>query len=212
MIYNVATSIDVSWTGIDPRSDADAPAYYVDAELSFVFGARDRPSPSFPQGYSFTGSIEDPDGGTETITSSLTTIQKRLDHVSKGTYTLTGTLTNQFCKEGSPYRTVSININGTFTHDSAPFSVAGDDISAPLSGGEAVVSFDGSDSWDDGSIVRYEWDFGDNSTLVTTTQPTIQHTYTTPGVYFVTLNVVDDAEKSSINGKAATLQVTITED
>ena len=52
------------------------------------------------------------------------------------------------------------------------------------------VTFDASVSYDpDGSIVSYEWDFGDN---VTGTGMTANHTYEEAGDYIVTLNVTDN--------------------
>ena len=55
-----------------------------------------------------------------------------------------------------------------------------------------AVTFDASGSYDlDGSIVSYEWDFGDGTTE-TTTSPTIQHTYSSGGIYTVTLTVTDN--------------------
>lgn len=54
------------------------------------------------------------------------------------------------------------------------------------------VTFDASESHDpDGSIVSYEWDFGDGS-KETTTSPTIQHSYSSAGTYTVTLTVTDN--------------------
>lgn len=210
-INNVVTAIHVEWVGIDPASDSDTPDYFVDASISYEFGERSRPSLSYPQGYSFDGGIEDPEGNDVPIASEMLSIQKRIEHSTKGTYTLTGSMTNTFCRVDSPYRTVQIENNKTYNHDASPFSVAGNDISMALSGGEAVVNFDASSSWDDGSIVRYEWGFGDNATTITSTQATIQHTYAAAGTYYVTLIVVDDAEKTSLNGKASTMVVTITE-
>jgi hypothetical protein len=56
-----------------------------------------------------------------------------------------------------------------------------------------TVSFDASASFDsDGSIVSYEWDFGDGNTQVTT-DPTVDHTYTgSEGSYAASVTVVDD--------------------
>lgn len=57
--------------------------------------------------------------------------------------------------------------------------------------GEAVT-FTGRGSEDpDGSIVTYEWEFGDGST---TTGETVSHEFTEPGEYTVTLTVVDDTD------------------
>lgn len=54
------------------------------------------------------------------------------------------------------------------------------------------VTFNASSSYDpDGSIVQYIWDFGDRTTL-NTTSPIATHTYSTGGRKIVTLSVVDD--------------------
>lgn len=53
-----------------------------------------------------------------------------------------------------------------------------------------ACEFDGGLSVDpDGSIVRYEWDFGDGNTA---TGQTVTHTYASDGDYTVTLTVTDD--------------------
>jgi PKD repeat protein len=58
-----------------------------------------------------------------------------------------------------------------------------------------AVMFDGTDSNDpDGTIVSYDWDFGDGNTG---TGPQPQHTYDTAGVYDVSLTVMDDAGDTS---------------
>jgi uncharacterized repeat protein (TIGR01451 family) len=55
-----------------------------------------------------------------------------------------------------------------------------------------AISFDGSSSDDtDGSVARFDWDFGDGSVL-TEGGPTPQHTYALPGTYTVTLTVTDN--------------------
>lgn len=65
------------------------------------------------------------------------------------------------------------------------------------------VSFDASASTDDGSIVTYAWEFGDGSPIAN--GKVVQHTYTAPGTYTVTLWVTDD--RGAAQSKTATVQI-----
>ncbi len=70
------------------------------------------------------------------------------------------------------------------------------------------VSFNGSLSMDpDGEIIFYRWNFGDGSSQILDISPV--HTYDDPGVYIVTLTVVDDDGRSSMANTTATIQGTI---
>ena len=53
-----------------------------------------------------------------------------------------------------------------------------------------VVDFFGDGSTDDGSIVSYDWDFGDSSSNSSLINPS--HTYNAPGSFIATLTVTDD--------------------
>jgi PKD repeat protein len=56
---------------------------------------------------------------------------------------------------------------------------------------QAIVTFDGSNSFDsDGTIVRYEWNFGDGTAPGVGQRVT--HPYTSRGGYVVTLTIEDD--------------------
>ena len=58
------------------------------------------------------------------------------------------------------------------------------------------MTFDGSGSSDpDGTIMSYDWDFGDG-TVVLDAGPTPTHAYAAVGLYNVTLTVTDDAGTS----------------
>jgi PKD repeat protein len=66
-----------------------------------------------------------------------------------------------------------------------------------------VVNFDGSGSYDpDGTVVDYDWAFGDTSTA-TGVSPT--HSYDTAGTYTVTLTVTDDEDAT--DSDTATISV-----
>lgn len=71
-------------------------------------------------------------------------------------------------------------------------ATVGGDISAQVCQGE-VVSFDASASTaaPGSAIVEYAWDFGDNTSAITTS-PFAQHSYTTPGTYSAQVVVTDD--------------------
>ena len=67
------------------------------------------------------------------------------------------------------------------------------------------VSFNGSQSFDpDGTIIFYRWNFGDGSSQILDIAP--EHMYEDPGVYMVTLTVVDNDGRSSMKDTTATIQ------
>jgi len=68
-----------------------------------------------------------------------------------------------------------------------------------------TVSFDASASTPNGgTIISYEWDFGDDTTTIITS-PIVTHTYTEPGDYNVTLTVEDAAG----NNATDTVKITV---
>jgi len=68
-----------------------------------------------------------------------------------------------------------------------PVADAGED---KFAGTDEIVIFDGSKSFDpDGSIVSYEWNFGDGETA---SGVEVRHLYRSGGIYPVTLKVTDD--------------------
>lgn len=70
------------------------------------------------------------------------------------------------------------------------------------------ITFDGSQSMDpDGTIIFYRWNFGDGSSQILDKTP--KHTYSDPGVYRVTLTVVDNDGRSSMANTTATIQGSI---
>ncbi len=57
-----------------------------------------------------------------------------------------------------------------------------------------TVNFSGAGSTDNGSIVDYQWDFGDGSAIESGPESLVTHTYTSEGVFEVTLTVTDDGD------------------
>jgi len=73
-----------------------------------------------------------------------------------------------------------------------------------------ILTFNGSDSYDpDGSVVRYEFQFGDGSTYGPTTESVVTHSYQNAGVYYANLTVWDNKMNKS---EPAQKVVTITAD
>ena len=77
------------------------------------------------------------------------------------------------------------------------------DFTYSCSRGSPRCSFDASSSTDDQGIVRYEWNFGDWTTPVSTTSPKTSHRYAAAISYLVTLTVTDGS------GESVTIQRTV---
>ncbi len=113
-------------------------------------------------------------------------------------FTTAGTYHTQLTVEDSKGLTDSIDtpiiIIGTVEPNLKPTAI----IATNLTGGDApiTISFDGSKSSDsDGSITGYSWNFGDGTTG---SGQMTQHTYTSEGIYTVSLQVTDDKGETAI--------------
>jgi parallel beta-helix repeat protein len=91
----------------------------------------------------------------------------------------------------SPSVSLSLIIEKNFSYGGSTNHFPVVDIGGPYQGiVNTAVYFDGSGSFDeDGEIISYIWDYGDNHSGIGVS---CSHTYTTPGIYTVTLKVIDD--------------------
>ena len=62
-----------------------------------------------------------------------------------------------------------------------------------------AVTLDATPSSDDGSIVRYDWTFGDGTQGAQVTTPTTTHTWATTGSFPITLTVWDNGDGTNCN-------------
>jgi len=72
-----------------------------------------------------------------------------------------------------------------------------------------IVTFDASQSYDDGKIVYYFFDFGDGTNSTWTTTSVVKHKYTKEGKYNVTLIVMDDFGVKSIDSNKVYITITV---
>ncbi|MEM7000739.1 MAG: PKD domain-containing protein, partial [Pseudomonadota bacterium] len=83
-----------------------------------------------------------------------------------------------------------------------PFALASQSLSGASPEG-TTVDYDANNSYDDGNIVSYDWDFGDGNTA---SGAVASNTYNTEGYYAATVTVTDDLGRTNIG---ATLPVRI---
>ncbi len=83
---------------------------------------------------------------------------------------------------------------------------------------DTVVDFDGTSSYDNVKIAKYEWDFGDGKTMVGST---VKHQFSNVGTYSVVLKVTDSSGNQNLasrlvtiikKGVAGTIEVSVIDD
>jgi len=153
-------------------------------------------APGAPVSFDASGST-DPEGtitdyqwnfgdGTPVDDAGTSTSVQRA-YATRGTYTVTLTVTNSFGQTSTRTSTVTVDDPPTASFTSTPATVA-----AP----GATVNFDASASApgaSGGTITDYSWNFGDGTPVDDTgSSADAPHAFTTPGVYTVTLTTTDD--------------------
>ncbi len=109
-----------------------------------------------------------------------------------GAYTITLTVVDNTGRTGTATQSVTV---GTGQLPVANFTSSP---TSPRAG--QVVAFDAtlSTAPPGRTIVRHEWNFGDNSPVLAGNEPRPSHTYAAPGTYVVTLTVVDSSTARSV--------------
>jgi subtilisin-like proprotein convertase family protein len=135
-------------------------------------------------------SSSDPDGGAVTyewadngVTFVPGTVTHNVSFAHSGTYSVGLRVTDVDGATDQTAATVTVT-NGTpvaaFTFDATPVS-------------GQPVGFDAHTSTDPEQLIaNYQWDFGDGTAPVTTTSPTVAHTFASPQTAHVTVKVTDD--------------------
>lgn len=175
-----ADPLTVEWTAPSSGED-DAYTFDAGGDNTVPLTVTTRPS---VEGVSVEYVVSDPSVGTVSPTSGTS------DAAGSDTITFTANgegVVTVYAIGGGDADVMSITVTN-LTRNSPPSASFGYSPSAPATG--QTVSFDGTGSTDaDGSIVSYEWNFGDGTTA---TGPTPSHAYASPGTYSVSLTVTDD--------------------
>lgn len=124
-----------------------------------------------------------------------------------GTFTITLTVTDDDGATASSTQQVVVS-----TGNNTPPAAHIEEVSAYSGVAPLAVDFLGHGHDTDGDLLRYDWDFGDGSAIVTYTNVApdtnvfLSHTFTTPGNYTVRLTVTDPGGLSHVN----TVEITVT--
>jgi PKD repeat protein len=109
-----------------------------------------------------------------------------------GAYTITLTVADNTGRTGTSTQSVTVG--------QGQLPVANFNFSPTAPRVNNLVSFDATVSTapPGRTITRHEWNFGDNSPILSGVEPRPTHTYSAPGTYVVTLTVIDSATARSV--------------
>jgi PKD repeat protein len=109
-----------------------------------------------------------------------------------GSYTITLTVADNTGRTGTAMQAVTV---GQGQQPVANFTFSP---TAPRAGQPVAFDATVSTAPPGRSVARHEWNFGDNSPVLSGVEPRPAHTYSTPGAYVVTLTVIDSSNARSV--------------
>lgn len=123
-------------------------------------------------------------GNGQTATGQTVTAQ----YAAQGEYTVTLTVTDHAGTQDSTQFVTTVEaVSGPFADFTGPLYLDESYASAHA----WTAEWDASISVDDTGIYKYIWDFGDGSAAVESGTPLVSHSFAAPGIYTVSLTVVD---------------------
>jgi hypothetical protein len=135
-------------------------------------------------------------------------------NTGSGNYTITAKLTNHYVKDSSEFKTIEIEEPVKKFLNIFPVAEAGDDVNEqirrpPFGTGEVTINFDGSDSWNDGTIRYYLWDFDYKDEdgneypdfTVDAVGISVDNTYNSAGTYDVGLRIIGNYAGYFVEGE-----------
>ena len=149
---------------------------------------------------SITGFYWDFGDGTIINVQTIPVINHTFFNSVPATYTVRLTVHTSSGQTATTSKVVSVSAGddpvAAFTVSPAPATVG------------AVITFDGAPSTVTGTVLRYEWDFGDGSSIQMTTPPTtsITHSYGATGTYVIRLTVIDSSGRSGTTTRTLLVQ------
>ena len=197
------TSVSASGI-IERRTDADVFSFTTGAGPVSFTATPAAPSPNLD----ISLALYDGLGNLVTSADAATLGATLATTLSQGTYYLAvdGVGTGDPLTDYNDYGSLGqFSLSGSVVPATGAAPVAVADSSAPLTGtAPLAVNFSSIGSYDsDGSIVAYDWDFGDGTT---STAASPVKSYSTPGTYIASLVVVDNSGLSSV---ADTVTITV---
>jgi hypothetical protein len=116
--------------------------------------------------------------------------EMQFDYQKSGNYTISATVINTRAKPDSDYHEIT-EVRDKVRLNQLPIPIVSDSISEEIF--TYTVTFDASQSWNDGSISLYKWDFNNDGDIdEETSNPVVQYEYSKGPDQNILVNVVGD--------------------